>query len=124
MPYQTIQHFVREFGFSSWVTLLECLNKGWSHERIASCLPISKRTGEKLSRRRVSQIVECCCKTVYLPNEISAFYLENLMNSDQAGLDWARKELDKLKEQSREANHELLRFIPGGSADTKSAEKD
>ena len=122
MPYQTIQNFITAFGFPAWLVLLELLNKGWSHERIANCLPKSKRTGEKLSRRRVSQIVAKCCQPVYLPNEITKFYLENMLSSDQAGVDWAKKKLDVLKKQSEDANRELLQYIPG-SADRQGAKK-
>ena len=113
MPYQTIQNFIRDYRFDAWLTLLELLNKGCSHEKIAKCLPLSKRTGEKLSRRCVSQIVAKCCQAVYLPSEITKFYLENMLSGDQAGVDWARKQLDELKKQSEDANRELLRYIPG-----------
>lgn len=123
MPYQTIQHFIRDFGPDAWDTLLECAQRREKHHVIAAMIRESKRTGEKLSRRRVSQIIAKCIQYEAKPNEISQFYLDNILPGEEAVRKYAEEKINELKQQARKAHRELLRHIPGGRPGFKSASK-
>ena len=123
MAYHTMQRFIRVYGYDAWLTLLECADNGEKHGVIARKIPKSPRTGKKLSRRRISQLIEKLIHFRATPVEPAKLCLDRMIQSDQAGVDWAKEQILKLAEKADEADREALRYLPGRRTSRQSAEK-
>ena len=111
MAYNTVYNFVEKHGFDTLAWVEEQLNRGQSHEYIASAL--------HLSRARVTQIIEILFRKVYVPSELTKTYFENRELSSEAR---ALHEKEIIKRQVAMA--EGLHFIPGGKLDGQSTDRN
>lgn len=111
MAYVRISNFVREYGIETCDLIRELKNKGWTNSQIAAVVHKSPRTGERLTGRRIAQIVKVCFKKEFRPNEILTFYLNNHKSSEDARHKWEMEKVDELLNAERKHHSGGLRLV-------------
>jgi len=124
MAYKTMNNFLDEFGIDAYQTILQMKAKGATDAEVAIALPKSRRTKRKLTRRRVSQIIEECVRFIPVPPESCKSCLEHRMQAVAGEAEWEIKSINNILERSEEATRESLRWISGGLASAADLKED